>query len=114
MSTNLRKPEVQDDGKKRTLSIQPLLTRITSTELLGSLGQEPIKDMMSLRANFEMHANWQGDVEEPVAKDFIARKACTIAMSKVQGTQWNMIKCKERLRNCPEAVIGQSTISLDS
>jgi hypothetical protein len=30
---------------------------------------------------------WQGYVEEPSAKNFIARKACTIALSKAQGTQ---------------------------
>jgi hypothetical protein len=45
-------------------------------------------------------------------KDFVARKANTIALSKVQGTNWNVIKCKERLGNCPEAVIGQATINL--
>jgi hypothetical protein len=34
-----------------------------------------------------MHAIWQGYVEEPNAKDFVARKARTIALSKAQGTQ---------------------------
>jgi hypothetical protein len=53
-------------------------------------------------------------IEEPAAKDFVARKACTIALSKAQGIHWNKIKCKERLGNCPEAVVGQATINLDS
>jgi hypothetical protein len=55
--------------------------------------------MMSLGTNFEMHANRQGCVEEPVAKDFVARKAHIISLSKVQGI---------------EAVIGQATINLYS
>jgi hypothetical protein len=70
--------------------------------------------MMSFGTDFETHAYRQGCVEEPTAKDFVARKACTIALSKVQGTHWNVIKCKERLGNCQEAVIGQATINLDS
>ncbi len=43
--------------------------------------------MMSLRTDFEMHAIWQGYVEDPTAKDFIARKARTIALSKARGTR---------------------------
>jgi hypothetical protein len=70
--------------------------------------------MKSLETDFETHANWQGCIKEPAAKDLVARKACTIAMSKVQGTQWNMIKCKERLGIYLEVVIGQATINLDS
>jgi hypothetical protein len=38
-----------------------------------------------------MHAIWQGYVEDPTAKDFVARKACTIALSKAQGTQQSTI-----------------------
>jgi hypothetical protein len=38
--------------------------------------------MKSLGTDFETHAYWQGFVEEPAAKNFIARKACTIALSK--------------------------------
>jgi hypothetical protein len=37
--------------------------------------------------DLETHAIWQGYVEDPAAKDFVARKARTIALSKVQGTQ---------------------------
>ncbi len=47
-------------------------------------------------------------------KDFAAREARTIALSKAQGIHWNTIKCKELLGNCPEAVIGQTIINLDS
>ncbi len=42
--------------------------------------------MTSLRTDFETHAIWQGYVEDPSAKDFVERKARTIALSKVQGT----------------------------
>jgi hypothetical protein len=49
--------------------------------------------MTSLGTEFEMHANWQGYVEVPTAKDVIARKLHTIALSEVQGTHWNRIKC---------------------
>jgi hypothetical protein len=61
-----------------------------------------------------MHAKWQGPIEEPAAKDFVARKVRTIKLSKVQGTNWNAIKCQEHLGNHPEAVIIQATINLDS
>ncbi len=43
--------------------------------------------MTSLGTDFETHAIRQGYVEYPAAKDFIARKACTIALCKVQGTR---------------------------
>jgi hypothetical protein len=43
--------------------------------------------MMSFGTDFEMHAIWQGYVEGPAAKDFIARKARTIALSEAQGIQ---------------------------
>ncbi len=42
---------------------------------------------MSLGTDFETHAIWQGYVENPAAKDFVARKAHTIALRKAQGTQ---------------------------
>jgi hypothetical protein len=38
-------------------------------------------------ADFEMHAIWQGYVEDPAAKDFVARKARTIALSKAWGSR---------------------------
>ncbi len=75
----------------------PGLTRVTPTALLGSWGWRPLKDMMFLGTDFETHANRQGYFEEPTAKDFIARKAHTIALCKVQGTHWNVIKCEAHL-----------------
>jgi hypothetical protein len=69
------------------LSDQPRLLRITSTALLSHWGRQLLKEMTSLGTDFELHAIWQRYVEEPAAKDFVARKACTIALSKVQGTQ---------------------------
>jgi hypothetical protein len=62
-----------------------------------------MEDMTFLGTDFELHANWQGYVEEPTAKDFVARKARTITMSKARGTHWNMINFKEHLGNHPEA-----------
>jgi hypothetical protein len=38
--------------------------------------------MMSHGTDFEMHAIWQGYVEDPSEKDFVARKVYTIALSK--------------------------------
>jgi hypothetical protein len=70
--------------------------------------------MTYLGTDFEMHAKWQGYVEEPTAKDFVARKVCTIKLNEVHGTDWNAIKCKKRFGSCPEAVIRQATIDLDS
>ncbi len=43
--------------------------------------------MTSLRTDFETHAIWQRYVEDPTAKDFVARKAHTIALSKALGIQ---------------------------
>ncbi len=45
-----------------------------------------LEDVTSLGADFEMHAIWQGYVEDPAAKVFVARKARTIALCKAQGT----------------------------
>ncbi len=42
--------------------------------------------MTSFVTNFEMHAIWQGYVEDPAAKHFVARKARTIALSKAWGS----------------------------
>ncbi len=43
--------------------------------------------MTSFGTDFEMHAIWQGYIEDPAAKDFVVRKANTIALSKAQGTR---------------------------
>jgi hypothetical protein len=93
----LRNPEDQDDRKKGTLSDQPRLRRVTPTALLGSWVLQPIEGMMSLGTDFEMHANWQGSVEEPAAKDFVVRKVRTTVLNEMQGINWNAIKCEERL-----------------
>jgi hypothetical protein len=46
---------------------------ITPTALVGSWVRQPIHNMMSLGIDFETHANWQGNFEEPTAKDFVAK-----------------------------------------
>jgi hypothetical protein len=77
-------PEKREKG---TLSDQPRILRVTSTALLCRREQQLLKDMKSLGTDFEMHAIWQGYIEEPAAKDFVARKACTIALSEARGIQ---------------------------
>ncbi len=42
--------------------------------------------MTFLGTDFETHAIWQGYVEDPAAKVFVARKARTIALCKARGT----------------------------
>jgi hypothetical protein len=96
------------------LSHQPRLTRITPTALLGSWVPWPIEDMPSFGTDFEKHTIRQGYVEEPTTNYFVASKACTTALSEAQGTNWNVIMCKEHLGNHPEAVVRQATINLDS
>jgi hypothetical protein len=113
MSKCLRNPEEQDDREKGALSHQPQLTHVTPTALLGSWVLQSIEDMTSLGTAFETHAKWQGSIEEPTVKDFVARKVRTIELNEVQGTNWNAIKCKD-LGSCPEAVVRQATINLDS
>jgi hypothetical protein len=39
--------------------------------------------MTFLGTDFEKHAIWQGSVEKPAAKDFVARKVRTIDWNKV-------------------------------
>jgi hypothetical protein len=68
------------------LSDQLQLSCITSTALLCRWGQQSLKDMTSLGTDFETHAIWQGYIEDPDAKDFVARKARTIAFIEAQGT----------------------------
>jgi hypothetical protein len=68
--------------------------------------------MTFLGTDFKKHAIWQGSVEKPAAKDFVARKVRTIEWNKVKGTSWNAIRCKERLRSHPAVVFRQATINL--
>jgi hypothetical protein len=58
--------------------------------------------MTSLRTDFEMHAIWQGYVEDPAAKDFVARKACIFAMSEAQGS------CHKTSNNQPYSRVWKS------
>jgi hypothetical protein len=39
--------------------------------------------MMFLGTDFKKCAIWQGAVEKPTAKDFVARKVCTIDWNEV-------------------------------
>ncbi len=73
--------------KKGMLSDQPQLSCITSTVLLCRWGQKSLEDLTSFGPDFETHAIWKGYVEDLAAKDFVARKARTIALSEAQGTQ---------------------------
>ena len=57
---------------------------------------------MTFETDFEMHAIWQGYVEDPTAKDFVARKACTIALSKARGS------CHKTSNNQPYSQVRKS------
>jgi hypothetical protein len=83
----LNAPENPKECKKGMLSNRRRLLRITSTALLSRWGRQSLEDITSLGTDFEMHAIWQGYIEDPTAKDFVARKAHTIALSKARGTQ---------------------------
>jgi hypothetical protein len=76
-----------EERKKGMLSDHPELLHVTSTALLCCWGRQSLEDMTSFGTDFEMHAIWQGYIEEPAAKDFVARKACTIPLSEAQGTR---------------------------
>ena len=58
--------------------------------------------MMTFETDFEMHAIWQGYVEDPTAKDFIARKAHTIALSEARGS------CHKTSNNQPYSQVWKS------
>ncbi len=58
--------------------------------------------MMSLGTDFETHAIWQGYVEDLTAKDFVARKAGTIAMSEARGS------CHKTSNNQPYSRVWKS------
>ena len=46
---------------------------------------------MSLGTDFETHAIWQGYVEDPTAKVFVTRKACTCFMQSARNITINLI-----------------------
>jgi hypothetical protein len=58
--------------------------------------------MMSFGTDFDMHAIWQGYVEDLAAKDFVARKARTIALSEAQGS------CHKTSNNQPYSQVWKS------
>jgi hypothetical protein len=58
--------------------------------------------MMSFVTDFEMHAIWQGYVEDPYGKHFVAWKACTILLSEVQGS------CHKTSNNQPYSQVWKS------
>ncbi len=67
------------------LSNHPQLMHVTPTVLLGSWVLQSIEGMTSLGTDFEKRAKWQGSIEEPTAKDFVARRSALL----------NGTKCKE-------------------
>ncbi len=58
--------------------------------------------MTSFATDFETHAIWQGYVQDPATKDFVVRKARTIALSKAQGS------CHKTSNNQPYSQIWKS------
>ncbi len=112
MSRSLRNPEEQDDCKKRDIEQSAPThthhTHCTPMQLVTTAD----RSTTFLGTDFEKRAIWQGSVEETTAKDFVSRKVRTIEWNEVLGTSWNAIRCKERLRSCPAAVVRQATINL--
>jgi hypothetical protein len=47
------------------------------------LGTTANQSKTFLGTDFEKHAKWQGFIEEPAAKDFVARKVRTIKWNEV-------------------------------
>ncbi len=77
-SRSLRIPEEQDDRKKRDVE-QSALTHACHTHCTPmQLGTTANWSMTFLGTDFEKHAIWQGSIEEPAAKDSVARKVRTI------------------------------------
>ncbi len=58
--------------------------------------------MTSLGTDFETHAIWQEYIEDLAAKDFVTRKARTIALSKAQGS------CHKTSNNQPYSQVWKS------
>jgi hypothetical protein len=58
--------------------------------------------MTSFVTDFETHAIWQGYIEDPAAKDFVARKARTIALSEARGS------CHKTSNNQPYSRVWKS------
>jgi hypothetical protein len=52
--------------------------------------------------DIETHAIWQRYVEDPAAKDFVVRKACTITLIKERGS------CHKTSNNQPYSQVGKS------
>ncbi len=83
-SRSLKNPQVQDDRKKRDIE-QSALTHVHHTHCASSqLGTTADQSMRFLGTDFEKRAIWQGSIEEPATKDFVARKVCTIDWNKFQ------------------------------
>ncbi len=72
------------------------------------LGTTANWSMTFLKTDFEKRAIWQGSVEMPAAKVFVARKVRTIDFYKVSGTSWNASRCKDHLRRHLAAVFQTS------
>ena len=65
-------------ARKGTLSNQPQLTHVTP--IVGTTADQ---SKTFLRTDFEKHAIWQGSIEKPAAKYFVARKVRTIERNEV-------------------------------
>jgi hypothetical protein len=82
-SRSLRNPEEQDDRKKRDLE-QSALAHSRHTHCTPmQLGTTADRSMMFRGTDFEKHAIWQGSIEKPAAKNFVARKVHTIDWNEV-------------------------------
>ncbi len=82
-SRSLRIPEEQDERKKRDVE-QSAPTHARHTRCASrQMGNTADRSTMFLGTDFEKRVIWQGSVEEPAAKDFLARKVHTIEWNEV-------------------------------
>ncbi len=82
-SRNLRNPEEQVDHKKRDVEQSaPAHARHTHCTPMH-LGTTADQSVTFLGTDFEKRAIWQGSVEKPAAKKFLARKVRTINWNEV-------------------------------
>jgi hypothetical protein len=65
-----------------------------------------------LGLTFEMHAMWQGYVEEPAAKDFIAKEGPHYRFEQSTRNPLGCDQVQTTLGNWPKPVIGQAIINL--
>ncbi len=90
-----------ENAKERCWVISPDY-RVSHPRHFCAAGDAAAQRYMSFGNDLETHAIWQGYVEDPNAKGFVARKARTIALSKAQES------CHKTSNNQPHSRVWKS------